>query len=388
MLEKALIGSRRYWIWIVVLLAIIGIGFLNYLSQLKNGLGITGLSRDVSWGFYIAQFTFLVGVAASAVMLVIPYYLHNYKKYSKIVILGEFLAVSSVVMCMLFILVDMGQPMRVMNVILHPTPNSVMFWDAVVLSGYLLLNIVIGWTTLGAERKGVPAPKWVKPLIYLSIPWAISIHTVTAFLYAGLPARHLWLTAIMAARFLSSAFAAGPALLILLCMYVRRVSKLDAGTEAIQALSKTVAYAMIANVFFFFLEVFTSLYSGIPGHLNPLKYLFLGIDGHNVLVPWMWTAGVLAFVGIGLLVIPQTRKNETILPVALIAVFIAAWIDKGMGLVIGGFIPNPFERITEYTPTAPELAITVGVYAIGFLVLTVLYKVAIAVKEVAGDAGH
>jgi [DsrC]-trisulfide reductase subunit P len=388
MLEKALVGSKRYWTWIVVLLVIIGIGFLNYLNQLKNGLGITGLSRDVSWGFYIAQFTFLVGVAASAVMLVIPYYLHNYKKYGKIVILGEFLAVSSVVMCMLFILVDMGQPMRVMNVILHPTPHSVMFWDAVVLSGYLLLNIVIGWTTLGAERKGVPAPGWVKPLIYLSVPWAVSIHTVTAFLYAGLPARHLWLTAIMAARFLSSAFAAGPALLILLCMFVRKVSKLDAGTEAIQSLAKTVAYAMTANVFFFLLEVFTATYSGIPGHLAPLKYLFMGIDGHNLLVPWMWTAAVLAFVGIGLLVVPQTRKNEAILPVALVAVFISAWIDKGMGLVIGGFIPNPFERITEYSPTLPELSITVGVYAIGFLVLTVLYKVAIAVKETAGDGGH
>ncbi len=388
MLEKALIGSKRYWTWIVVLLAIIGVGFINYLNQLQNGLGITGLSRDVSWGFYIAQFTFLVGVAASAVMLVIPYYLHNYKKYGKIVILGEFLAVSSVIMCMLFILVDMGQPMRVMNVILHPTPHSVMFWDAVVLSGYLLLNLLIGWTTLGAERKGVPAPTWVKPLIYLSVPWAVSIHTVTAFLYAGLPARHLWLTAVMAARFLASAFAAGPALLILLCLFVRRVSKLDAGSEAIQSLAKTVTYAMIANVFFFFLEVFTSLYSGIPGHLAPLKYLFLGIDGHSTLVPWMWTAAVLAFLGIGLLVVPQTRKNETILPVALVAVFIAAWIDKGMGLVIGGFIPNPFERITEYTPTVPELSITIGVYAIGALVLTVLYKVAIAVKEVAGDGGH
>ncbi len=388
MFEKALIGSKKYWTWIVVLLVIIGIGFLNYLGQLKNGLGITGMSRDVSWGFYIAQFTFLVGVAASAVMLVIPYYLHNYKKYSKIVILGEFLAVSSVVMCMLFIMVDMGQPMRVMNVIIHAQPHSVMFWDATVLTGYLLLNIVIGWTTLGAERKGVPAPKWVKPLIYLSVPWAVSIHTVTAFLYAGLPARHLWLTAIMAARFLSSAFAAGPALLILLCMFVRRVSKLDAGTEAIQALAKTVAYAMIANVFFFLLEVFTSLYSGIPGHLGPLEYLFMGIDGHNVLVPWMWTAAVLAFVGIGLLVVPQTRKNETILPVALVAVFISAWIDKGMGLVVGGFIPNPFERITEYSPTVPELAITIGVYAIGALVLTVLYKVAIAVKETAGEGGH
>ena len=116
------------------------------------------MSRDVSWGLYIGQFTFLVGVAASAVMLVIPYYLHDFKKFGKLVILGEFLAISAVIMCVLFIFVDMGQPMRITNVILHPTPNSVMFWDSVVLIGYLGLNLVIGWTTLGAERKGVKPP--------------------------------------------------------------------------------------------------------------------------------------------------------------------------------------------------------------------------------------
>jgi Ni/Fe-hydrogenase subunit HybB-like protein len=381
MLEKALTGNKNYWIWVSFLLAISGAGFITYLFQLKYGLGITGLSRDVSWGFYIAQFTFLVGVAASAVMLVIPYYLHDYKKFGKIVILGEFLAVSAVTMCMLFILVDMGQPMRVMNVILHPTPNSVMFWDAVVLSGYLLLNIVIGWTTLQAERKSVKPPSWTKPLIYLSIPWAVSIHTVTAFLYAGLPGRHLWLTAIMAARFLSSAFAAGPALLILLCLIVRKNTKFDPGTEAIQSLAKIVTYAMIANVFFFLLEVFTAFYSGIPGHTHPITYLFAGLEGHDKLVPFMWTAAVLAFVGIYLLVNPNTRRNQSLLPWALIAVFISTWIDKGMGLVVGGFIPNPFETVTEYSPTAPELMITLGVYGIGFLVLTVLYKVAVSVKQ-------
>ncbi|MBA4371585.1 MAG: menaquinol oxidoreductase [Thermodesulfovibrio sp.] len=389
MLEKALIGSKRYWIWIFVLLGIIGVGFIAYLQQWKYGLGVTGLSRDVSWGFYIAQFTFLVGVAASAVMLVIPYYLHDYKKFGKIVILGEFLAISAVTMCILFIFVDMGQPMRIMNVVLHPTPGSVMFWDSVVLSGYLFINLIVGWTTLGADRKSVPPPAWVKPLIYLSIPWAVSIHTVTAFLYAGIPGRHLWLTAIMAARFLASAFAAGPALLILLVMFVRKVSKLDAGTEAIQSLAKIVTYAMIANVFFFLLEVFTATYSGIPGHAHPLKYLFFGLDGHTALVPWMWTATVLAFLGLGLLIFPATRQNEGILPIALVSVFVAAWIDKGMGLVIGGFIPNMFERVTEYTPTATELAITVGVYAVGLLVLTVLYKIAIGVREdTAGEAEH
>jgi len=382
MLDKAIIGgSRKYWTWIGFLLVLAGIGTINYIQQFQYGLGLTGLSRDVTWGFYIAQFTFLVGVAASAVMLVIPYYLHNFKKYGKIVILGEFLAVSAVTMCILFIFVDLGQPMRVMNVVLNPTPGSVMFWDMVVLSGYLTLNIVIGWTTLGAERKGVPAPKWVKPLIYLSIPWAVSIHTVTAFLYAGVPGRHLWLTAIMAARFLASAFAAGPALLIILSMIVRKVSKFDPGKDAIQALGKTVAYAMSANVFFFLLEVFTAFYSGIPSHQHSLVYLFAGLDGYSKLVPWMWSAAILAFVSLFLLIYPGLREKENILSVACVTVFISTWIDKGMGLVVGGFIPNMFERVTEYSPSLPEVLITIGIWAIGFLVLTVLYKVAIAVRE-------
>lgn len=381
MLDKALNGGRGYWIWIFFLLGVIGIGFLFYLKQLSLGLGITGLSRDVSWGLYISQFTFLVGVAASAVMLVIPYYLHDFKKFGKIVILGEFLAVSAVTMCVLFVLVDMGQPMRALNIMLHPTPNSIIFWDVVVLNGYLFLNIVIGWTTLESERYSVAPPKWIKPLIYLSIPWAVSIHTVTAFLYAGLPGRHYWLTAVMAARFLASAFAGGPALLIILSMIVRRLSKFDPGKEPIQAIGKIVTYAMFANVFFLLLEVFTAFYSGIPGHRHPFQYLFVGLEGHGKLVPLMWLSVALAIASLILLVIPGTRKNEKTLLIACTAVFISLWIDKGFGLIVGGFVPNPFERVTEYWPTLPETLITLGVWAIGILILTVLYKIAVAVRE-------
>lgn len=381
MLEKALSGSNRYWAWVFFLLAVAGVGILAYMKQLNEGLGITGLSRDVSWGLYIGQFTFLVGVAASAVMLVIPYYLHDFKKFGKIVILGEFLAVSAVIMCVLFIMADMGQPMRVANILLHPTPGSIVFWDVVVLNGYLLLNLVIGWTTLGADRKGIKPPDWVKPLIYLSIPWAVSIHTVTAFLYAGIPGRHFWLTAVMAARFLASAFAAGPALLIILALIVRKYSKFDPGTEAIQAIGKIVTYAMFANVFLLGLEFFTAFYSNIPGHMHAFQYLYAGIDGHNKLVPLMWLSSILAVVALAILVFPHLRRNENILAFACVALFGSLWIDKGFGLIIGGFVPNMFEGITEYWPTMLETLITLGVWAIGFLILTVLYKVAIAVRE-------
>lgn len=381
MFEKALVGSRRYWLWLLCLFAVIGTGFLCYLQQFEQGLGITGLSRDVSWGLYIAQFTFLVGVAASAVMVVLPYYLHNFKVFAKITILGEFLAISAVSMCMLFILVDLGQPARMMNMMLHPTPNSMMFWDMVALMGYLLLNAVIALITLSAERKGVAPPKWIKPVILLSIPWAVSIHTVTAFLYSGLPGRSLWLTAILAPRFLASAFAAGPALLILLCMIMRKFTWFDAGREPLQKLSLVVTYAMIVNVFFVAMEFFTVFYSGIPEHTHHFQYLFAGLEGHAALAPWMWTSMILAAVALVLLIVPRFRHNEKILTATCVIVFLSLWIDKGLGLIVGGFIPSPLGAVTEYSPTFPEISITLAIWAIGFLMITVFYKITLSVRE-------
>jgi len=381
MIEKALVGSRKYYILILFLFAIIGTGFICYLIQLREGLQITGMSRDVSWGFYIAQFTFLVGVAASAVMVVLPYYLHNYKAFGRITILGEFLAVSAVIMCVTFIFVDLGNPVRVFNVLLHPTPNSILFWDMIVLNVYLFLNIFIGWNVLEAERHMVPPPLWIKPFIYVSIPWAISIHTVTAFIYCGLPGRGFWLTAIMAPRFLSSAFASGPALLIILCLIVRKFTKFDPGREQIQTLAKIVTYGIIVNVFFFFCEIFTVFYSHIPEHMHHFQYLFSGIEGHNRLVPWMWISLLGMIISILLLIIPPLRRNENILGITCLLVFISTWIDKGLGLITGGFIPSPLEKITEYWPTKLEGLIVLGVWGIGFLILTILYKVAISIKE-------
>jgi molybdopterin-containing oxidoreductase family membrane subunit len=381
MLEKAIKGSEKYWLLVISLLALMGIGFGCYLYQWFEGLKITGLGRDVSWGFYIGQLTYFVGVAAGGVMVVLPCYLHDYKAFARITILGEFLAVPAIIMCFLFLFVDLGNAPRMLNVFLHPNPTSIIFWDANVLMIYMLLNIFIGWNVLSAERKGIPYQKWVKVLIYISIPFAFSIHTITAFLYCGLPGRHYWLTAIMAARFLSSAFCSGPALLILLCLIVRKYTRFDPGKEQIRTLGSIVAYAMIINVFFFLLEIFTAFYSQIPGHKNPIIYLFAGLEGHGKLVPWMWVSAFFALVALLLLIIPATRRKIDTLAVACVSVIIATWIDKGFGLVVGGFVPNPFEKVIEYWPTKLEVFISVGIWATGFLVLTVLYKIVVSVKE-------
>jgi molybdopterin-containing oxidoreductase family membrane subunit len=381
MFEKAVAGRRRYWLWILCLAAAILTGFLCYLRQLDYGLAITGLNRDVTWGLYIAQFTFLVGVAASAVMVVLPYYLHNFKIFGKITILGEFLAIAAVSMCMLFIFVDMGQPTRVLNVLLYPTPHSMMFWDMVSLSGYLLLNATIALVTLRAERQSTPPPRWIKPVIILSIPWAVSIHTVTAFLYGGLPGRPLWLTAILAPRFLASAFAAGPALLILLCLLICRLTGSRATREPVQKLAVIVTYAMLINVFFVAMEWFTAFYSGIPEHAEPFRYMFGGLEGHTGLVPWMWVSMLMAGASLVMLLVPRYRHNEKMLAIACGMVFSSLWIDKGIGLIVAAFVPSPLGVVTEYAPSLPEILISLAVWAVGMLILTVLYKIALSVRE-------
>ena len=386
MFEKALKGNKYYWVWLTILGMFMFIAAICYIRQFNYGLGLTGMSRDVSWGIYISQFTFLVGVAAGGVMLVLPYYVHNYKVFGKITILGEFLAIAALLMCLTFIVVDLGQPTRMLNVIFHAQPKSMLFYDMIVLNGYLFLNILCGWVILTAERKEVHPPKWIYFFVYLSIPFAVSIHTVTAMLYCGLPGRHFWLSAIVAPRFLASAFAAGPALIIIIALILRKITHFDAGKKAIDKMVTIVIYAALINVFFVGLEFFVGFYSDIPGHKHTLEYLFFGLEHHgemyNNLVPFMWGFVVLFVLGIALLSIPYTRKQSDFwLGMGAAAIFVSFWLDKGVGFVLGGFVPTPLEEIVQYYPTTNEILITAGIWAMGAFIVTVLYKIAIDVEK-------
>jgi molybdopterin-containing oxidoreductase family membrane subunit len=279
---------------------------------------------------------------------------------------------------------DMGQPQRALNIMLHPTPNSVMFWDMLVLMGYIGLNGIIGWMTISSEKSGLEIPRWVKPLVFLSIPWAVGIHTVTAFLLSGLPGRHLWLTAIMAPRFLASAFASGPAVLLILLYIVKRIGRVEIESEATQTLGRVMLYGMITNIFFYLLEIFTAFYSGIPSHKESLTYLFFGLEGHGKLVPFVWASAFIGIATVLTLLSPKVRQNETVLVTGAALIFVSTYIDKGMALVIGGFVPSGLETITEYTISNTEMFISMGIWAIGLLVVTLLYKMTINIRRERG----
>ena len=347
------------------LLVLVALGVAAYATQLRNGLGVTGLARETPWGLYISQFTFLVGIGASAVTVLLPYYVHRQKLFGRALILGEVVAIIALVQALLCILVDLGQPARLLNILLYPSPSSLMFWDCLTLGMYLALSVVGLAAVLFARERG-PAP-WVRGLALATIPWAIGIHVVTALLYAGLAARPAWMSAVLAPRFLATAFASGPALLILLAGRLARAKLFDIGREAVDRLSVVMTYAALASLLLALLEAFTALYSGIPVAGEHLTYLFVGLEGHAGLVAFTYGSWLLLVLALVVLLVPRLRGRPGLHTAAAAAILASVLIDKGLCLVSSGFVPSPLGYVRDYWPSFIELAIVAGIYAGGGL---------------------
>jgi molybdopterin-containing oxidoreductase family membrane subunit len=360
-------------------------GAYAYATQLAQGLAVTGMSDQVSWGVYIANFTFLVGMAAAAVMMVIPAYLYDNKDLKDVVLLGELLAIACIIMCIAFVTVDVGRPDRLWHMLpgigkFH-FPQSMLAWDVIALSGYLLLNAhICGYNVYCRYLGYTPKARYYIPFIFISIVWAISIHTVTAFLYNGLGGRPFWNSAIVAPRFLASAFAAGPGFLILTLQLIRKYANFPVKDGAIDTLRKIITIAMIINLFLLGCEVFKEFYTD-SAHLASARYLFLGLHGYSGLVPWIWSAIFLNVSATVILLIPRLFTNVNWLNLACCMAFVGIWVEKGMGLIIPAFIPTPLGEVLEYSPSWVEVLVSLGIWALGFLIYTFFLKMVIPIYK-------
>ncbi len=382
-LWEAFDGSRLFYAWMTLLTAVFLVGANAWAVQVRDGLAVTAMSDHVSWGLYIANFTFLVGLAAGGVMMVIPAYLYHDEEMHDVVIIGELLAVAAIVMAIMFVTVDLGRPDRFWHLIppfgRFNFPVSMLTWDVLVLNGYLLLNLHICGYLLYMRFIGrKPNPKWYVPFVFLSIVWAISIHTVTAFLYCGLGGRPFWNTALLAPRFLASAFVSGPAFIIIAIQIVRRVIHSDFGEGPIRTLLNIMRVTILINLLMVGSEVFVEFYTG-GSHTSAAHYLYFGLHGHNALVPWIWSSVVMTVIAAGLLLSPRAVADRRLLNLACVLAFAGIWIEKGMGLIIPGFIPSTLHEVVEYLPSVMEWKITAGIWALGFMIYTVAIKVTINV---------
>ncbi len=377
-------GGRGYYLWLLFLSAWIALGVLAYVHQLRVGLVATNMVDQVPWGAYIANFTYLVGMAAAAVMLVIPAYVYHDHALHDVVVLGELLAVAVLTMCLAFVMVDIGRPDRFWHLIpgigRFNWPSSMLSWDVIVLNGYLALNLYITTYLLYAKFRGKePDRRKYLPFVFLSIGWAVSIHTVTAFLYSGMGARSHWNAAILAPRFLVSAFAAGPSLMILALSEVRDRMKFPVSDAAIDRLRQIVVITMMINLFFFFSEIFTELYS-FKEHAVSMRYLLFGLRGHHKLVPYIWAAMALDVFALAVFATPGLHRRPSVFKAGCAAAIVGVWVEKGMGLVIPGFVPTTLGEVVEYGPSFTEFCVSAAIWAMGALIYTLLLKAAVPIE--------
>lgn len=385
-------GGAGYYLWLAFLGATVAAGALAYILQIRHGLIITGMRDPFPWGLYIANFTFLVGIAAAAVLVVIPSYLYHYQPLKEVCLIGEFLSASSIVMALLFVVIDLGRPDRFWHIIpgfglLH-FPQSAMAWDCLVLWGYLVLNLLLcGYILRCKYQSRQPSTALLMPLIYLSILWAISIHTVTAFIYSSLSSHPTWHQAIMMPRFLASAFSSGPAFLILILQIIGRCTRWPVEKKALHKLAEIMTIALFFNLFMLGAEILVETYAAAH-HLTHRLYLLFGLQGHTALVAPTWLAIGAQVCALILLLFPKARHNLKLLNLCCTSIFVSIWFEKGIGLLALGFIPSSSGEIFEYHPTLAEIIITAAIWAIGLLIFTLLVKLAVAVETGALQAAH
>ena len=378
-------GGIGYQLYLCVLAAFMVLGVYAYSIQANLGLAVTNMSNIVSWGFYIANFTFLVGVAAASVMLILPAYIFKDEDFHRVVIIGEGVAVGALVMCLLFVTVDLGGPLKIWHMIpgigLFNWPSSLLTWDVIVLNGYLALNLLVPAYILYCQYNNQkPNEKIYRPFVFLSIFWAFAIHLVTAFLYQGLPARAFWNNPLMGPRFLASAFAAGPALITMVLVIIHSATTFKIEKATFNKLRIIIVVSAIINLIMLFSEIFKEFY--FPTHHSlPAVYLYFGLKGHNSLVPWIWSAIGMNILGTLVLAFNPGRNNPKVLLPACILLFIGIWMEKGIGLIIPGLVPSPMGEVTDYIPSWVEISVTLGILALGIFVVTMLLRPALIIEQ-------
>lgn len=377
-------GGIYYHIWMAVLTALMLLGMFCYFLQLDQGLSVTGMNDRVSWGLYISNFTFLVGVAAAAVMLVLPTYVLEDFDFKQAVLIGEGMAVAALIMCLAFVVADMGGPARLWHIIpfigVFNFPNSMLTWDVLVLNGYLFINLSIPFYILYQRYQGkTPNPKIYIPGVFISVFWAFAIHLVTAFLYQGLQARPFWNNALLGPKFLASAFAAGPALIIIALAIIRKFTAFKIEDKTIKKIAMVVTVAAQINLIMLISELFKEFYAPTH-HSESAYYLYFGLHGKSKLVPWIWTAISMNVIATIALTFHKLRNNLTILYIACGLLFLGIWIEKGFGLIVPGFIPGPWGKIAEYFPTLVEIGVTIGIWAMGAFIFSILARTGIAIE--------
>lgn len=387
--EALLTGSPRFYLAALGLLIIALYGmylwiFVQhapvFLGAEEGGLILTALNDSVPWGIYISFFVFWVGVAAAGIVFGIAAYVFGDKEFKKVAVLGEVQAVAAIITVLMLITVDLGRPLRAL-VLMPQLPNlhSMLDWDFIVLTGYLTLNLIGMLVTVHYYRQDKPIPKkFIVPFITIAAPFAIGIHTVTAFISQALTARPIWNSPLLAPRYVATAFASGPAILLLaLYLAERYIKGFKVDFSVYRKTLYVIVGSLVVGLYFTLSEVHEIFwYTTEPAKKAQAQTLFLSYNlPYLAKLMWLWIGLGIAAVILGIL--PRIHNTKRGIIFVSILTIIAVVAEKTMTIIIPGFIPSTLGEVKPYYPTAIEIGITIGVHAIGVLAYLLLARPAL-----------
>lgn len=382
--RHGLIGGRTYSLWMAILTLVVLSGVHAYWAQASYGLVVSGLSDQVPWGIYIANFSFLDGVAASAALVFILAYVFQRGEARAVAELGGALAVAASLGCILFVVVDLGSPHLFWHLIpgigLLNWPRSMLAWDVIALNGYWVLNtVVLGWILYRRWQGGHVPRKFLVPAVYVLIFWAILIQAVIALLYAVNVGKPLWHTALMGPRFLASSFTAGAALMILAFSWISQKTEYKVQRGLVDLLALVVTVSLQANLFMLGIDLLTEFYHP-TAHSASAQYMIAGLHGADALVPWNRASIVMQILAVIMLMVHPVRERVSLLTLACVMAIVGIWIEKGLGIIIPGFVPTPLGEIFEYSPSWIEIRVSLGIWALAAMVFSILTRAAISIE--------
>ncbi|MCI5188876.1 MAG: hypothetical protein D3905_03545 [Candidatus Electrothrix sp. AS4_5] len=372
-------GGKVYYSWLLFLSFFVLVGLVTTYIQMTTGLIVTGATDQIIWELFVSNFIHCPSIASAAVLVVTPAYIYKRKDMKQLAVIGEAIAMVFVIIGFNFIFFHMGRPDRFWHTIpgigIFNFPSSVLTYDIIVLNVYLVLNAVAVFYYLYKHYVDQPLnTKFYTPLIWFAVAWGPFIHIITAFILSSNAQMAVWHSALMPFSFLAMAAAAGPALVIVIFLVIRKFTKLEIADSVIDFFSQVIIWGVGLLILMFAVEFFTELYPATH-HAAPLEYAIKGHNGMKPYTPWFWGVMTVFVVQFLLLCNSKIRKSYNfLLPLICISVFLSVLIEKPSVLIFPAFSPTPLGEYAVYHPTLIEICNVLFIWASGFMLLTMILK--------------
>jgi molybdopterin-containing oxidoreductase family membrane subunit len=379
-------------------LAVFLFGTYRYIGQFRWGLGVTGMNQPVTWGFYIINFVFFIGISHAGTLISAILRLTHAEWRRPITRMAEIITAIVLLIGGLHPILDLGRPDRVLNVFTWGRLQSPLLWDVMSITAYLAASTVylyvplipdiaklrdrgtrprwlyefLSWNWQGTPRQKEVLHRAMNLLMILVIPVAVSVHTVISYIFA-MTLEAGWHSTIFGPYFVAGAIFSGIASLMVVMIVFRKVYHLERYLKTVHFASLAKLMLVMSLVWFYltFSEYLTGFFGQEPAELDVMMFKFTG----PYAIPF-WSMIFLNFVlPVALLSRARTRTIPSILVVS-IGIVIGMWLERLIIVVPSLSVPYVDIPTFTYWPSLTEISIfaaAIAAFCLGFMLFAKLF---------------